>query len=109
MHTLRAKKNDLMKETLKSLPTPRSGGSRGWHTGKITSIGYFSAPGSGGREVSIYWPDDHFSSRKQGDISDAQWEIFKLAFHSASGKITVISSRADWYFDFSLLEANRDI
>src|SRR5215471_305238 len=48
-----------------------------WHYGTIVGLGAFAT--AGGREVVIVW-DSGGASRQQGGISDADWEIFKLAF-----------------------------
>jgi hypothetical protein len=75
-----------------------------WHYGRVAGIGDFSQ--AGGHEIVIDW-DQGGASRKQGGISDAQWEIFKLAF-SGSGRIAVLSdSMNDWQFDYRFLEAQK--
>jgi hypothetical protein len=75
-----------------------------WHYGMITGIGDFSQ--AGGREVVIVW-DQGGASRKQGGISDAEWDIFKLAF-SGTGRIAVLSDfGTNWQFDYRFLEAQR--
>jgi hypothetical protein len=87
--------------------TPQANGLPGtytWHYGKITGIGDFSQ--AGGHEVVILW-DQGGASRKQGGISDAEWEIFKLAF-SGSGRVAVLSDLVTgWQFDYRFLEAQR--
>lgn len=77
----------------------------GWHYGAVTGLGFFSP--SGGREVVILW-DEGGSSRKQGGISDQEWEIFKLAFEN-TGRIAVLSDKPspDWKFDYRFLEAQQ--
>ncbi len=74
-----------------------------FHTGKIMSMGFFAA---GGKEVVILWDETGRSTRKQGGISDPEWEIFKLAF-AGSGKISIMSDKADWGIDYRFLEAIR--
>ena len=76
-----------------------------WHYGTVTGLGFFST--AGGREVVILW-DEGGASRKQGGISDLEWEIFKLAF-AGTGRIAVLSDKAapDWKFDYRFLEAQR--
>ena len=76
-----------------------------WYYGTISSIGYFTPSGAGGREIAIQW-DAGYSTRKQGGISDQQWEIFKLAF-AGSGRIIVISDKSNWYYDYRYLEAKK--
>lgn len=76
-----------------------------WHYGRITRMGNFDI--AGGREVVIVWEEGGASSQ-QGNISDEQWEIFKLAFLT-TGRIAVLSSATDegWMYDYSFLEAVR--
>ena len=76
-----------------------------WHYGTVTGLGFFST--GGGREVVILW-DEGGTSRKQGGISDQEWEIFRLAFEG-TGRIAVLSDKAspDWKFDYRFLEAQR--
>ncbi|HWQ36631.1 MAG TPA: hypothetical protein VNQ79_27610 [Blastocatellia bacterium] len=76
-----------------------------WHYGRITRIGSFEI--AGGREVVIVWEEGGVSSR-QGEISDDQWEIFKLAF-CTTGRIAVLSDQQGdgWMHDYRFLEAVR--
>lgn len=76
-----------------------------WHYGAVKGLGYFTT--AGGKEVVIRWDGDA-SSRKQGGISDPQWEIFKLAF-AGTGRIAVLSDQPEpnWKFDYRFLEAQR--
>jgi hypothetical protein len=80
---------------------------RDWkfHYGALSSLGNFD--GAGGREAVITW-EEGGASRKQGSISDAQWEILKLAFQG-NGKIAVLSDKTgiDWMFDYRFLEVSR--
>ena len=74
------------------------------HYGTVLALGYFTTVG--GREVVIQW-DQGGGSRQQGNISDAQWEIFKLAF-AGSGRISVLSDFVtNWQFDYRFLEAEK--
>ncbi|WP_392407977.1 hypothetical protein [Chlorogloeopsis fritschii] len=68
-------------------------------------MGYFEI--AGGREVTIVWEEGGVSSQ-QGDITDEQWEIFKLAFLS-TGRIAVLSDQEGerWMHDYRFLEAMR--
>ena len=50
-----------------------------WHFGRVTSLGMIEIADS--RTVTILWEEGGISSQ-QGDITDEQWEIFKLAFVS---------------------------
>ncbi|HEX8173492.1 MAG TPA: hypothetical protein VF543_00065 [Pyrinomonadaceae bacterium] len=62
---------------------------------------------AGGREVVIVWEEGGVSSQ-QGDISDEEWEILKLAFMT-TGRIAILSDEAGtgWTSDFRFLEAVR--
>lgn len=76
-----------------------------WHLGRLTRLGNFEI--AGGREVTIIWEEGGVSSQ-QGDITDEQWEIFKLAFLT-TGRIAVLSDKSgeDWMRDYRCLEAVR--
>jgi hypothetical protein len=76
-----------------------------WHFGRVTRLGSFEL--AGGREVVIIWEEGGVTSQ-QGALSDAQWEIFTLAF-STSGRIAVLSDAEgqDWMYDYRFLEAVR--
>ena len=45
---------------------------------------------------------------QQGDVSEEQWEIFRLAFMT-SGRIAVLSPLAEneWMYDYQYIEAVR--
>ena len=47
-------------------------------------------------------------SNQQGEITDEQWEIFKLAFVGA-GRIAILSDQEEkrWMYDYRFLEAIR--
>ena len=75
-----------------------------WHYGRLTSLGSYQA--GDGRGVTIAW-EEGGSTSHVGDITDAQWEIFKLAFTTA-GRVAVLSDAADgWWHDYRFLEALR--
>ena len=76
-----------------------------WHFGWVSSLGYFEIPG--GRAVTIVWDQGGVSSQ-QGNITDEQWEIFKLAFN-CNGRISVLSDEPNgaWMYDYRFLEAVR--
>jgi phosphopentomutase len=76
-----------------------------WHLGRITRMGHFEI--AGGRQVTVIWEEGGVSSQ-QGDITDEQWEIFKLAFLS-TGRIAVLSDHPgkEWMHDYRFLEAVR--
>jgi hypothetical protein len=74
------------------------------HYGTVVELGYFTT--AGGREVVIVW-DSGGASRQQGGISDAQWEIFKLAF-AGTGRVYLLSDFVtNWQFDLRFLAAQR--
>jgi hypothetical protein len=83
----------------------QAGSSYNWHYGRVTRLGHFEL--AGGREVVIVWEEGGVTSQ-QGDISDAEWEIFKLAFLS-TGRIAVLSDASDegWMYDYRFLETVR--
>ena len=76
-----------------------------WHFGRVSSMGTFEV--AGGRAVTVVW-DQGVVSSQQGNISDEQWEVFKLAFLS-NGRIAVLSDEPDegWMYDYRFLEAVR--
>ena len=82
-----------------------AGASFQWHYGRVTRMGSFEM--AGGREVVIVWEEGGVSSQ-QGDISDEEWEILKLAFMT-TGRIAILSDEAGtgWTSDFRFLEAVR--
>ena len=94
--------SDLNAATLQANGLP---GIYVWHYGTVLGIGDFSQ--AGGREVVIQW-DQGGGSRKQGGITDAEWEIFERAFSGSSGRIAVLSDLVTfWQFDYRFLEAQR--
>lgn len=76
-----------------------------WHYGRVTSLGSYDI--GGGRGVTIAWEEGGASSHV-GDISDTQWELFKLAFTS-SGRVAVLSDEDGdaWMYDYRYLETFR--
>jgi hypothetical protein len=78
-----------------------------WHFGRITRLGIFEVASASAREVTILWEEGGIISQ-QGNITDEQWEIFKLAF-VATGRIAVLSDMKgdDWMYDYRFLEAVR--
>src|ERR671926_1985083 len=69
-----------------------------WHFGRVTSLGTIGITDS--RTVTILWEEGGISSQ-QGDITDDQWEILKLAFVS-TGRIAILSDQQDkhWMYDY---------
>ena len=76
-----------------------------WHYGRVTRLGHFEP--AGGKEVVIVWEEGGVTSQ-QGNISDDQWEIFKLAFLT-NGRVAVLSDAQgeQWMYDYRFLEAVR--
>ena len=76
-----------------------------WHYGRVTRMGHFAV--AGGREVVILWDEGGVSSQ-QGNLTDEQWEILKLAFLGA-GRIAILSDEEGdrWTSDFRFIEAVR--
>ena len=76
-----------------------------WHFGRVTSLGMIAITDS--RTVTILWEEGGVSSQ-QGEITDEQWEILKLAFGS-TGRIAILSDQPakDWMYDYRFLEAVR--
>src|SRR5512133_2062850 len=58
-----------------------------WNFGRVTTLGTIGITDS--RTVTILWEEGGISSQ-QGEITDEQWEIFKLAFVS-TGRIAILS------------------
>jgi hypothetical protein len=76
-----------------------------WHFGRITRISHSEV--AGGRGVTIVWEEGGVTSQ-HGDISDGQWEVFKLAF-LGTGRVAVLSDQKGegWMYDYRFLEAVR--
>ena len=83
----------------------RAGINFEWHFGRVTSLGVYEIANS--RTVTILWEEGGVSNQ-QGEITDEQWEIFRLAFLGA-GRIAILSDQADkrWMYDYRFLEAVR--
>ncbi len=83
----------------------KAGADFEWHFGRVTRLGNFEL--AGGREVVIAWDEGGVSSQ-QGDLTDGQWEVFKLAF-STAGRVAVLSDEPGdgWMYDYRFLEAVR--
>jgi hypothetical protein len=75
-----------------------------WHFGRITRIGHYEAGGL--KEVTIVWEEGGVTSHH--DVSDEQWEIFKLAF-LGTGRLAILSDETgeSWMYDHRFLEAVR--
>ena len=83
----------------------QAGADFDWHFGRVTSLGTIGITDS--RTVTILWEEGGISSQ-QGELTDEQWEIFKLAF-VGSGRIAILSDQEDkrWMYDYRFLEALR--
>jgi hypothetical protein len=92
-------------DALEAAQAKEAGAEFAWHFGRITRMGNFEI--ADGRGVSIIWEEGGASS-KQGEISEGQWEIFKLAF-LGTGRIAILSDEEgeDWMYDYRFLEAVR--
>ncbi len=92
-------------EALGAAQAKEAGAKFEWHFGRVTRLGHFEI--AGGRGVSIVWEEGGVTSQ-QGEISDEQWEIFKLAFMT-TGRVAVLSDQAGegWMYDYRFLEAVR--
>ena len=92
-------------DELEASHAARAGADFDWHFGRVTSLGTIAIADS--RTVTILWEEGGISSQ-QGDITDEQWEIFKLAFVS-TGRIAILSDQTakDWMYDYRFLEAVR--
>ena len=92
-------------EALEAAQAQEAGTEFEWHYGRLTRLGHYEI--TGGRSVSIVWEEGGVTSQ-QGDISEEQWEIFKLAFFT-TGRIAVLSDQEGegWMYDYRFLEAVR--
>jgi hypothetical protein len=92
-------------EAVEAAQAKEAGAKYDWHYGRVTRLGHMEV--AGGREVSIVWEEGGVTSQV-GDITDEQWEIFKLAFLT-SGRIAVLSDQTGelWMSDYRFLEAVR--
>jgi hypothetical protein len=92
-------------EALGAAQAEQAGTEFQWHFGRMISMGTYEI--AGGRGVTIAWEGGGVASQ-QGDISDEQWEIFKLAFMT-TGRIAVLSDEdgEGWMYDYRFLEVLR--
>jgi hypothetical protein len=60
-----------------------------------------------GPSVTVVWEEGGATSQ-QGDISDEEWEVYRLAFLT-TGRVAVLSDMAGegWMYDYRFLEAVR--
>lgn len=96
-------------DAMETAQAERVGEDFRWHYGRVTRLGSYDVVSDANdrRSVTIMWEAGGLSCQ-YGEISDDQWEIFKLAFMS-TGMITVLSDRTgeDWMYDLRFLEAVR--
>ena len=92
-------------EAVEATQAREAGAKFDWHYGRVSRLGNFEI--AGGREVVIVWDEGGVSSQ-QGNISDEEWEILKLAFMS-TGRVAILSDESgdNWRSDFRFLEAVR--
>jgi hypothetical protein len=92
-------------DELEASRAEQAGAEYEWHFGRVTSLGMIEIANS--RTVTILWEEGGISSQ-QGDITDEQWEILKLAFQS-TGRVAILSDQPakDWMYDYRFLEAVR--
>jgi hypothetical protein len=92
-------------DELEASRAAQAGADFDWHFGRVTSLGTIEIATS--RTVTILWEESGISSQ-QGELTDEQWEIFKLAFVS-TGRIAILSDQPakDWMYDYRFLEAVR--
>ena len=92
-------------EELETAQAKRAGAQFEWHFGRVTRLGHFE--GTAGRGVTVVWEEGGVTSQ-QGDLTDEQWELFKLAF-STTGRIAVLSDQEGegWMYDYRFLEVVR--
>ncbi len=92
-------------EGVEATQARQAGAKFDWHYGRVSRLGNFEI--AGGREVVIVWDEGGVSSQ-QGNISEEEWDILKLAFMS-TGRIAILSDESgdDWRSDFRFIEAVR--
>jgi hypothetical protein len=92
-------------DALQAKQAEKAGPKFEWHYGRVTRLGSFTVGVD--REVTIVWEEGGITSQ-QGDITDFQWEVFKLAFLT-SGRIEVLSDQEGdgWMYDYRFLETVR--
>jgi hypothetical protein len=92
-------------EAVEAAQAERAGAKFEWHFGRVTRLGSYEITGA--RGVTIVWEEGAVSSQ-QSDISDEQWDIFKLAFLT-TGRIATLSDQdgQGWMYDYRFLEAVR--
>jgi hypothetical protein len=97
--------HDPSAEGLEAAQATAAGAEFTWHFGRVTGLGSYEV--AGGRGVTIVWEEGGATSHV-GEITDSQWEVFKLAFTTA-GRVAVLSDETEdcWMYDYRFLEALR--
>ena len=97
--------HDPSADGLEAAQATAAGAAFDWHYGRVTGVGSYEV--EGGRGVTIVWEEGGATSHV-GEISDPQWEVFKLAFTTA-GRVAVLSDMDEegWRHDYRYLEAVR--
>ena len=92
-------------DALEAVQAKKAGAKFEWHFGRVTRLGHFEI--AGGRSVTMVWEEGGVTSQ-QGDISDEQWEIFRLAFMT-TGRLAILSDKEGdgWMYDYRILDAVR--
>ena len=92
-------------QALEAAQAQQAGTKYEWHFGRVTRLANFEI--AGGRAVTIAW-DEGGVTAQHGNITDAQWEIFTLAFMT-TGQVAVLSDQEGegWMYDYRFLEAVR--
>lgn len=82
-----------------------AGAAFAWHYGRVIGVGSYDV--EGGRGVTIVWEEGGATSHV-GEVSDSQWEVFKLSF-STAGRVAVLSDQDEdgWRHDYRYVEAQR--
>jgi hypothetical protein len=91
-------------EAVETAQAQKAGAAFEWHFGRITRMGHSEMAGPG---ITIVWEEGGVTSQ-QGDISDEQWEIFRLAFVT-TGRVAILSDYEGeaWMYDYRFVEAVR--
>ena len=94
-------------QAMESAQARQVGAAFQWHYGRVTRLGIFEVANASTRGVTILWEEGGISSQQE-TITDAQWEIFRLAFVT-TGRIAVLSDQPDeaWMYDYRFVEAVR--
>jgi hypothetical protein len=99
--------HDPSADGLEAAQASAAGTAFEWHYGRVTGLGCTVVVG--GRGVPIVGVVGGATSHV-GEITDSQWEVFKLAFTTA-GRVAILSDGGGeedgWRHDYRYLEAVR--